>query len=548
MMLLAGWPYTFAMTALGAALYGGALLVARAVRARRLPWRAIAALLLGVLAGAMLASPQLLPTRDLLARSCRALGSVIEGQAIFVPRPHDPAVFWRTFLSRGFNGGIPGAAALLLSVLAVSLPGPGRARIGALLGAGLVGLLASFPNDVPVYGWLRNLPLLGDFRFPFRYRFLTSLALSVAAGVGTAHLALVLGRWPRLARGAGAAVLLLCLVTATIPALRLLRPFPRAVPAAKTLAEELRANGVAVEEGSLDRVYWAERANKRGLDLGLDVLYDMEPLTLARTAEVVTFFETGRPRTLLSLPHELDSQRLPGDSVAAPFYGHLGIPVDGARAAILDLLSARWIVTPSPPDWLAKRYRRVSPPDAELAVFENPDALPRAYRVPAALRQPRQLGAALREMAGEGFDPQRHVLLEDPPRALLRAARARQADPSAAVEVERYEEERVVLRTRGRRAGVVVLTDAYDPGWEATLDARPVPLLRANVAFRGVAVPPGEHVIEMRYRPATLRWGALAALAAAAGLTAARVLHRRSRADAARCGESVPRGRNGNSS
>ena len=57
------------------------------------------------------------------------------------------------------------------------------------------------------------------------------------------------------------------------------------MPAVETLAEELRANGVTVEEGDLARIYWAERANKRGTDLGLDVLYDMEPLTLARTAE-----------------------------------------------------------------------------------------------------------------------------------------------------------------------------------------------------------------------------------------------------------------------
>jgi hypothetical protein len=527
MMLLAGWPYTFAMTSLGAALYGGALLVAKAVRARRLPWRAVAALLLGVLAGAMLAAPQLLPTRELLARSCRALGSVIEGQAIFVSKPHDPAVFWRVLLKRGFNGGVPGAPALLLSVLAVLLPGPGRARIAALLGVGLVSLLASFPNDLPVYGWLRKLPLLGDFRFPFRYRFVTSLALSVAAGVGAAHLAQGLGRWPRLARGAIAAVLLLCLATATIPVLRALRPFPRAVPAAETLAEELRANGVAVEEGDLGRVYWAERANKRGVDRGIDVLYDMEPLTLSRTAEIITFFETGRPRTLLSLPHELDSRRLPGDSVAAPFYGHLGIPVDGSRAAILDLLSARWIVTPSPPGWLAKRYRRASPPDAELAVFENPNALPRAYRVPAALREPPRLKAALRAMTADAFDPRRRVLLDDPPRPLLRAARTGREDPGASVEIERYEDERVLLRTRGRRAGVVVLTDAYDPDWEATLDARPVALLRANTAFRGVAVPPGEHVVEMRYRPAALRRGAFLALAAAAGLVTAAFYTRR---------------------
>jgi hypothetical protein len=42
-------------------------------------------------------------------------------------------------------------------------------------------------------------------------------------------------------------------------------------------------------------------------------------------------------------------------------------------------------------------------------------------------------------------------------------------------------------------------------------------------------VPGGEHVIEMRYRPAALRWGALLAFAAAAGLGSAVFLQRRGR-------------------
>jgi len=33
------------------------------------------------------------------------------------------------------------------------------------------------------------------------------------------------------------------------------------------------------------------------------------------------------------------------------------------------------------------------------------------------------------------------------------------------------------------------------------VDGRPAPLLRANVAFRAVAVPAGRHVVDMVYRP-----------------------------------------------
>ena len=70
-----------------------------------------------------------------------------------------------------------------------------------------------------------------------------------------------------------------------------------------------------------------------------------------------------------------------------------------------------------------------------------------------------------------------------------------------------------MLGTRGPVPGVVVLTDAHFPGWSATVDGQPAPLHRANLNFRAVAVPAGEHTIEMRYAPAPLRrgWG-LAAL------------------------------------
>jgi len=64
--------------------------------------------------------------------------------------------------------------------------------------------------------------------------------------------------------------------------------------------------------------------------------------------------------------------------------------------------------------------------------------------------------------------------------------------------------------------------DTYDPGWKVTVDGRPAPLLRANVAFRGVLLPAGRHVVEQVYRPWTVVYG-LAASAAAllAGLAVA---------------------------
>jgi hypothetical protein len=160
----------------------------------------------------------------------------------------------------------------------------------------------------------------------------------------------------------------------------------------------------------------------------------------------------------------------------------------------------------------------VSAPDAEIAVFENPGALPRAYRVPGAVKTPPRLRVAMRRLVGGAFDPRHQVLLEDPPPRLLANARAGVRDPAATAVIEHYGPQHVAIRTSGTREGVVILTDAWYPGWDARLDGISVPVLRANTALRGIVVPAGEHRVVLRYHSAPLRTGLLLSLLAAAGL------------------------------
>ena len=56
-------------------------------------------------------------------------------------------------------------------------------------------------------------------------------------------------------------------------------------------------------------------------------------------------------------------------------------------------------------------------------------------------------------------------------------------------------------------AGLLVLADRWDQGWQAYLSGRPVPILIANHAIRGVVVPAGEATLELRYEPQSLVWG-----------------------------------------
>ena len=58
------------------------------------------------------------------------------------------------------------------------------------------------------------------------------------------------------------------------------------------------------------------------------------------------------------------------------------------------------------------------------------------------------------------------------------------------------------------RPGVVILSDSYYPGWQATVDGEPARIYAANHLFRGVEVGAGVHEVRFIYRPSSIRIGA----------------------------------------
>jgi uncharacterized membrane protein YfhO len=70
----------------------------------------------------------------------------------------------------------------------------------------------------------------------------------------------------------------------------------------------------------------------------------------------------------------------------------------------------------------------------------------------------------------------------------------------------------VVLDVDASRAGLLFVSEIWHPSWRATIDGEPAPLLRTNVAFRGVVVPGGRHTVRFRYSTAEFRAGFLTSL------------------------------------
>jgi len=96
-----------------------------------------------------------------------------------------------------------------------------------------------------------------------------------------------------------------------------------------------------------------------------------------------------------------------------------------------------------------------------------------------------------------------------------------------AAEIRRYGDQVATIATRADGRRLLVMSDVFYPGWVATIDGVAVPVHRANYAFRAVSVPAGDHIVEFRYRPASVRVGAWASLSGIVSVCALLIRGRR---------------------
>lgn len=165
------------------------------------------------------------------------------------------------------------------------------------------------------------------------------------------------------------------------------------------------------------------------------------------------------------------------------------------RRAALDRMGVGLIVSGAglvaPPGPVAERVGAV-----ELRVHRTP--LPRAYVVPEAWTASEDGW----RVAVAWLDPRRYVLMSaDPlpggPREPFRPAEYRAAA-----------DDRVEVAVTTRAAGLLVVADAWAPGWRAWLNGVEVPVLRGDRAHRVIALPGGgDHRVRMRYEPPGLAVG-----------------------------------------
>jgi hypothetical protein len=190
---------------------------------------------------------------------------------------------------------------------------------------------------------------------------------------------------------------------------------------------------------------------------------------------------------------------------------------------ILDLLGVRYVL--AEPDAATALPGLDLVHRSDLAVFENPDWLPRAFLVEEVRVLPGAT-AILAAMAKPSFQPDLWAYSEVPIPGLGAAAGdVAPAAPAGRVRVVQHRDEQVRLAVETGRPALLVLTDCDYPGWTCSVDGEQRPIYRVDHALRGVVVDAGDREVTFEYRPLSFRTGAAlsllslaATLAAAAGL------------------------------
>jgi hypothetical protein len=141
------------------------------------------------------------------------------------------------------------------------------------------------------------------------------------------------------------------------------------------------------------------------------------------------------------------------------------------------------------------------------SVYENRRAFPRAWLTHRVEVEPDPAARPPR-LADPAFDARATALLAAPlpPDQPLPAVPPPQAHDT--VTLTHYAAETVEIATRSPAAGVLVLADQAFPGWAATVDGAPTPLVTTDHALRGVYVPAGSHTVRFSYEPLSFRLGA----------------------------------------
>ena len=178
----------------------------------------------------------------------------------------------------------------------------------------------------------------------------------------------------------------------------------------------------------------------------------------------------------------------PGWNASSVFMGMLSYGPRRERLKLLDLLGVRAVLIDGRPAQRAAAFQPLishyelrdscvvesGEGEVPVALLENRHAMSRASVLFRAITVA-DMNAAAEVLGRDDFDPARSVVVD----------------------------------VQSNAAGMLLLTDSFDPEWTATVNGRDTPILPADVLFRAVTVDEGTSRVVFEYRATSFRLGAV---------------------------------------
>jgi len=166
---------------------------------------------------------------------------------------------------------------------------------------------------------------------------------------------------------------------------------------------------------------------------------------------------------------------------------------------LVDWLNIRYVISSAP---IQKNGFHLVLEQPAYKVYENENAYPRAYMVyDYQIFEDR--AKLLATMISTPDMLKKTVLFSQPPPNVPLVTGVSTDEIPAKVEFLDYGMDRSVLNVNSARAGFLVISDIYAPGWKANIDGLAAAVLNANYAYRAVVLPAGQHQVEFYYAPAS---------------------------------------------
>ncbi|KKS81423.1 MAG: hypothetical protein UV55_C0014G0012 [Candidatus Gottesmanbacteria bacterium GW2011_GWC1_43_10] len=150
---------------------------------------------------------------------------------------------------------------------------------------------------------------------------------------------------------------------------------------------------------------------------------------------------------------------------------------------------------------LYKKFELTDFDNQPMYIYKNKAAVPKYYLI-SKFKIVTTIEDFLTQVTNPDFDPKTEAVVEKP-----LTAPSSSLPILADINVLQEQNAELKLAVNTNQAGVLVITNSYYPGWEATVDGKQQEIFPVNFINQGLWLNQGKHQIYLRYNPSSFRFG-----------------------------------------